>query len=106
LLANVDGVIFRKGGDLSTSEAYDLRATKHIQPGDELFLPMERHPKFEFGSPFRLFSDVPLPEDYEFANGIIRDEIERFKSKRSHKQSSENMRDVGECVFDTCHRCG
>ena len=94
----MDGIIFRKGGDLSNKEANELRATKPIRPGDELFLPMERHPKYEFGSPFRFFNDVPLPEDYEAANDIIRDEMDRYKTKRSHKQSVENMRDVGEFV--------
>ena len=70
-LANVEGPIWSEKSDiLAPSTVESLKATRVIEPGEELFLSFSEYPLHH--------SDVvsiPTLEDYELADEIVNDEI-------------------------------
>ena len=94
LLDNLEGTSFATLDNLQSSTDYSLRASKPIQPGDELLLPPHLHPKSHSsleGSHY--FDKIPTEADFDVAEAILKDEIYRFRFVRGHKQPKGN--DIG-----------
>ena len=80
----------------STSEDYQLRASKPIQAGDELLLPFSQHPMSQLeGSSHHYFDSIPNSEEFSIAEDIIRDEVERFKYRRGAGSQQPKAQDIG-----------
>mmetsp|Transcript_21384 Transcript_21384/g.27644 ORF Transcript_21384/g.27644 Transcript_21384/m.27644 type:complete len:553 (+) Transcript_21384:218-1876(+) len=75
-LANIDGIAMSEGPTSNSGDTeYTVRATKHIRPGDELFLPYEHHPAYllsKLDTDFTFFQNIPTLDDYKLADEITR----------------------------------
>lgn len=64
-------------GIINVERAQDgLRATQHIQAGEELFISFEQHPHSKLGDSHSLYSSVPTPNDYKLAEEVFDIEAE------------------------------
>jgi hypothetical protein len=77
--ANLNGGIWKHSGDRSV----ELKASKEILPGQELFLSFEDHPASTFQS--QLFVNIPRPEHYDLADVILIDEIKTQVGKNQRR---------------------
>lgn len=93
LVTNVAGKTFITPEDATyassnsdVDSSYALSASKPIQAGDELFLPFSQHPKSHLGAESLLFHNIPTTEDFDMAEQIIQDEIEKLRHKRRGRE--------------------
>jgi len=111
LASNLEGTSFamaKSAEELRTDGNFDLRASRPIKAGDELLLVPHQHPRSLVQQGLlrhQFFNDIPSPEDYELANGIIADTRERTKVKGRENK----LDDIGmyHCYWDysVVHRC-
>jgi hypothetical protein len=76
----VDVAQENKRESLSTG-GHALITTKSIQAGEELFYSFQSHPHYGLlGKQTNLFKDLPLADDYDTADAIVKDLIVQFKA--------------------------
>jgi hypothetical protein len=79
-LANLQGgPTWSEKGNLDRTAVNSLKATRAIEPGDELFLLFDNHPERVLGEGSDLFS-IPSLEDYGMADEIVRQEVSSLKA--------------------------
>jgi hypothetical protein len=73
-----------------------FKASRSIEAGDELFLDFESHPHSILGSKVSYFENIPLIEDYEIADMIVKGQLEHLNRYRG---SRKKIADAGAGTF-------
>jgi hypothetical protein len=92
-LANIDGMTVRETpGKVDGSNYMEFKATRPIQAGEELLLPLKSHPKSRIESTSsKLFQYIPGEREFNIAEEIIRDMVARLKWKKGRESRGKQI---------------